>query len=146
MHRHVVCFDKYPLNSTVHSAAEVVTKKGTWEIEFFDCPKQSSVVDASVRASDSEHIIELHSRCGSMLAVASPQCFPFHIPHAQGKKWVLWQMHIHGTSEHTVDGGYYPMEVHLVHVPAGSDPVHYKDSSTVPNGVLVLGVFLVSPR
>lgn len=68
-----------------------------------------------------------------------------YMRRAQGKKWVLWQMHIHGTSEHSVDGGYYPMEVHLVHVPAGTNPVEF-DPTTVPDSVLVLGVFLVSSR
>lgn len=60
-----------------------------------------------------------------------------------GKKWVLWQIHLHGVSEHSVNGGYYPMEAHLVHLPEGASPT---DSNLAPSQVLVVGVFLVSQR
>jgi carbonic anhydrase len=46
-------------------------------------------------------------------------------------------MHLHGTSEHTVNGGYYPLEAHLVHIPAGEA----LNPATVSQA-LVIGVFL----
>lgn len=47
------------------SAAEVVAKKGTWELEFFDCPRQSSVVDASVRVSNSGRVVKMPCPIGA---------------------------------------------------------------------------------
>ena len=46
-------------------------------------------------------------------------------------------MHLHGQSEHTVNGGYYPLEAHLVHIPA-DEPLN---PATVSQA-LVIGVFL----
>jgi len=59
---------------------------------------------------------------------------PFTVT-VNGETWDLWQMHIHGPSEHTVNGIYFSAEVHLVHVPKGVAP-----SAAV--NALVLGVFL----
>lgn len=46
-------------------------------------------------------------------------------------------MHVHTPSEHTVNGAYYPVEVHLVHIPYGEE----LNVNTVTQA-LVLGVFL----
>jgi carbonic anhydrase len=49
-----------------------------------------------------------------------------------GEEWKLYQMHVHGPSEHAVNGMYYPLEAHLVHLP--------KEGSATRG--LVLGLFL----
>lgn len=61
----------------------------------------------------------------------------FAVTDRNGKRWKLWQMHLHGVSEHTVNGGYYPLEVHLVHIP-------YEEAlnTDTVTQALVLGVFL----
>ena len=46
-------------------------------------------------------------------------------------------MHLHGTSEHAVNAGYYPLEAHLVHIPADEE----LNPATVSQA-LVIGVFL----
>lgn len=38
-----------------------------------------------------------------------------------GKRYDLLQFHVHTPSEHTVDGMYYPMEIHFVHKHSDSD-------------------------
>ncbi len=60
---------------------------------------------------------------------------PFSVT-VDGETWDLWQMHVHGPSEHTVNGIYYPIEIHLVHLREG---VATADG---PTKALVLGVFL----
>ena len=49
-------------------------------------------------------------------------------------------MHLHGPSEHTVKGIYYPIEIHLVHLHEG---VATADG---PTKALVLGVFLTTGK
>ena len=46
-------------------------------------------------------------------------------------------MHLHGVSEHTVNGAYYPLEAHMVHIPADEE----LDTATVSQA-LVIGIFL----
>ena len=46
-------------------------------------------------------------------------------------------MHLHGQSEHTVNGAYYPLEAHMVHIPDG-EPLN---PATISQA-LVVGVFL----
>ena len=38
-----------------------------------------------------------------------------------GKKYTLLQFHYHALSEHTIDGKYYPLEVHFVHKHSDTD-------------------------
>lgn len=71
---------------------------------------------------------------GPVLRTIYPPPRPFIHP---GRKWQLWQMHVHTPSEHTVNGAYYPVEVHLVHIPYGEE----LNLITVTQA-LVLGVFL----
>lgn len=40
-----------------------------------------------------------------------------------------------------MDGGYYPLEVHLVHLPPGKSPFYY-DTATLPSEALVIGLFV----
>ena len=54
-----------------------------------------------------------------------------------GETWNLWQMHVHAPSEHTVNGIYYPVEIHLVHVP---------DEPENAENALVLGMFLTQGK
>ncbi|TFJ83161.1 hypothetical protein NSK_005535 [Nannochloropsis salina CCMP1776] len=53
-----------------------------------------------------------------------------------GQVWVLWQIHFHGTSLHSVNGRYSPIEVHMAHLPVGKTP------TTADTNALVLAVFL----
>ena len=62
-------------------------------------------------------------------------CESAHLVIVDGQEWRLWQMHIHGPSEHTVNGMYYPLEVHMVHIPNGA-------TLATVNRALVLGIFL----
>ncbi len=39
----------------------------------------------------------------------------------EGKKYKLLQFHYHAKSEHTIDGQYYPLEVHFVHKHSDTD-------------------------
>lgn len=41
----------------------------------------------------------------------------------KGERFELKQFHFHSPSEHTIDGAYFPMEVHLVHQNQGGDYV-----------------------
>jgi carbonic anhydrase len=36
-----------------------------------------------------------------------------------GKEFALKQFHFHSPSEHTIDGEYFPLEMHMVHEAAG---------------------------
>jgi len=36
-----------------------------------------------------------------------------------GKEFELKQFHFHTPSEHTIDGEYFPLEMHMVHEAAG---------------------------
>ncbi|NOZ46934.1 MAG: carbonic anhydrase family protein [Chlorobi bacterium] len=49
--------------------------------------------------------------------------------HYNSKKYKLLQFHFHSHSEHTVNGKYYPLEIHFVHKAAKND-------------LLVIGVFV----
>lgn len=48
------------------------------------------------------HTIQLNYAAGSKL-------------YSAGQEYDLLQLHFHSTSEHTVDGKYFPLEMHLVH-------------------------------
>eukprot|EP01061_Rhynchopus_euleeides_P007903 TRINITY_DN16970_c0_g1_i1.p2 TRINITY_DN16970_c0_g1~~TRINITY_DN16970_c0_g1_i1.p2 ORF type:complete len:170 (+),score=69.46 TRINITY_DN16970_c0_g1_i1:47-556(+) len=43
-------------------------------------------------------------------------------PNLGNKNWSLAQLHFHAPSEHTIGGGYYDLEMHMVHVPAAQQP------------------------
>lgn len=47
----------------------------------------------------------------------------------KGKKFTLLQLHFHSPSEHTIDGEYYPAEVHMVHMA--------DDGQALPLGVMI---------
>lgn len=49
-------------------------------------------------------------------------------------------MHVHGPSEHTVNGIYFPVEIHLVHLPEGVS------AADGPTKALVLGIFLTAGK
>ena len=39
-----------------------------------------------------------------------------------GETWKLWQVQVHGPSEHAVNGMYFPIELQMVHIPEGESP------------------------
>ena len=64
----------------------------------FDVLTQAGVIGAL----DNGHTIQVNSKTGEKLTVG-------------GKSYALVQFHFHAPSEHTVDGRYFPMEMHFVH-------------------------------
>lgn len=62
---------------------------------------------------------------------------PFTVT-VEGKTWPLWQIHFHGPSEHTVNGIYYPSEVHFVHV----EKLENGGPASTTDKALVVGVFI----
>ncbi|UCC85438.1 MAG: carbonic anhydrase family protein [Gemmatimonadota bacterium] len=59
---------------------------------------QAGVIDAL----DNGHTIQINSKTGETLTVGD-------------KTYALVQFHFHAPSEHTVNGGHFPMEMHFVH-------------------------------
>ena len=65
------------------------------------------------------------------ISFSDPMCYELQMNY-QGVTWTLAQIHFHSPSEHTIAGGFYSAEAHLVH-------------AAIVNGIqkyLVLGVFL----
>ena len=55
-----------------------------------------------IRELDNGHTIQINAKTGGKLTVAD-------------RSYALVQFHFHAPSEHTVDGEYFPMEMHFVH-------------------------------
>lgn len=108
--------------TTYHWQYEGESTPSEWGICFVDCggPVQSpidikgAVVDGSLTALETHyadapiellnngHTVVFEYQAGSTLKL-------------EGEDYTLVQFHFHTKSEHTLDGVYYPMEVHLVH-------------------------------
>ena len=54
-----------------------------------------------------------------------------------GKEFELKQFHFHSPSEHTVDGEYFPLEMHMVHEAAGMFEKHANPYNSYPNKVSI---------
>lgn len=55
-----------------------------------------------IKALDNGHTIQINVKAGETMTIG-------------GKTYTLLQFHFHAPSEHTVEGAYYPMEMHFVH-------------------------------
>ncbi len=74
---------------------KVTQEKSSTKLEFSYQPTDIDVVNNG-------HTVKFNYKPGSFLSV-------------DGKKYELKQFHYHVPSEHTVNGGHFPIEIHLVH-------------------------------
>ena len=88
---------------SVQSPIDIVGAVGDTTLMGLDLSYSTSSIDLK----NNGHTVQFNYATGSKLTL-------------NGVEYILKQLHFHTTSEHTVDGQHYDMEIHLVHEDAGT--------------------------
>ena len=76
---------------------------------------------SSLSMANNGHTVQMNYEAGSSLGA-----------WAANDTWTLAQFHFHAPSEHTVDGTWFPLEMHLVHLDAAGKPAAVVGVSSRP--------------
>ncbi len=113
--------------NSVHWGYKGATGPDNWKTlcpDFADCGgKAQSPVNISTKETlNSENLQAIHLNYGKTKVniVNNGHSVQFNVDagntaNLNGKTYTLLQFHYHSPSEHTIDGKYFPLEVHFVH-------------------------------